>query len=266
MPPLVFIHIPKTAGTTLHKILSHQFKPSETAIHHDAGGIPSDELVARMSGSDPAVKLVMGHTSARFHDRVPDVRYITCLRDPVARLVSHYHHARLDPTHYLHEALVRGGWGPADYVASGLSGELSDGMTRMIAGMDDFHHGGVDEAVFQRAIRNLEERFEVVLLTETFDSGLLDAASRLGWKTPYYIPRKKGRYAGAPPLGEEERRTIEARNTHDRRLYEWVRANRTPATDGAAAARLEDFRKRNAVRGRAVFCWREVKRRMGMVP
>jgi hypothetical protein len=35
---LVFVHIPKTAGTTLHKVISHQYRRDRILIRHDADG------------------------------------------------------------------------------------------------------------------------------------------------------------------------------------------------------------------------------------
>ena len=262
MPPLVFIHIPKTAGTTFHKILSHQFKPSEVAIHHDAEGPPPDTLIEQMSGPRPKVRAVMGHTSARFHERLPEVRYLTCLRDPVARLISHYHHVRLDPTHYLHEPLTRNCWGLADYVCCGLSGELTDGMTRMIAGIDDFHHGMVDEAVFERALKLLQERFVAIITSTYFDKGILATAASLGWSTPYYIRRKKGHYDKAADLTHEDIERIEALNTFDRRLYDWALANPIPSAAGDLSSAVTSFQKANARWGALAYAWREGRARI----
>ena len=265
MPPLVFIHIPKTAGTTLHKILSHQFKPSETAIHHDADGPPPEALIKRMSGPDPAIRLVMGHTSARFHMKLPEVRYLTCLRDPVARLMSHYHHARLDPDHYLHKHLVRCRWGPAEYVSSGLSGELSNGMTRMIAGMENFHGDVPGPEHLERARQLLVTHFEGVILTERFDEGLVMLGDSLGWRSPYYLRRKVGGYSSDSALPDPEtRRVIEEHNLLDLELYQWARDyfERRVSVVPDLSSRVRRFRFRNRYMGKAVFLVREVFNRL----
>lgn len=167
---LVFVHIPKTAGTTLHKVISHQYPAREILIRHDADG-PLAEAIPPGRGELPAV--VMGHLSVGLHRYQAGVRYITCLREPVARLVSHYHHGLNDPSHYLHEAIRRDSLDLAGYVASGLSGELSNGMTRMLAGLEDFHGAVVNRAVLELAKRNIEDHFDAVLLSERFDEGLL---------------------------------------------------------------------------------------------
>lgn len=257
---LAFVHIPKTAGTTLHKVISHQYPRERIFIHHDTEGPPSAELAARIESQGTSV--VMGHFSVGLHRFLPSLRYITCLRDPVPRLVSHYRHALHDPTHYLHpEAKSRT---LAEYVSSGLSGELSDGMTRMLAGIEDFHQGEVTAKTLAHALSNLETLFAAIIPSERFDEGLLLLARDLGWKTPFYLRRKVGRHpATATPLDTETIRTIEQHNRHDRQLYDLCAARFAQRADSDTdlPRQLANFCKINAALGKAVFLAREFKSR-----
>jgi hypothetical protein len=258
---LVFVHIPKTAGTTLHKVISHQYPRREILIRHDADG-PVSEAIRAGQGKLPAV--VMGHLSVGLHRYQPGVRYITCLREPVARLVSHYHHGLNDSSHYLHEAIRRDGLDLAAYVASGLSGELSNGMTRMLAGVEDFHGAVVDRTVFEIAKRNIEEHFDAVLLSERFDEGLLLLARQMGWKTPWYLRRKVGKYSAAAAMPDAEtRRRVEERNAFDIELHAWARDrfDRKVKQFPELGAEVQRFRTRNAGIGKIAFLARELRRR-----
>jgi hypothetical protein len=257
---LAFVHIPKTAGTTLHKIISHQYHAGRIAIHHDTEGPPSAELAERIQSQGASV--IMGHFSVGLHRFIPSLRYVTCLRDPVPRLISHYRHALHDPTHYLHreaKSLTL-----AEYISSGLSGELSDGMTRMLAGIHDFHHGVMNEAILATAISNLETFFDAIIPSERFDEGVLLLASDLAWQTPYYLRRKVGRYAGrTSSLDHETIRAIEDHNRHDRQLYDLCTARFAQRADSDTdlPRQLAAFRKTNAALGKAVFLAREFKSR-----
>lgn len=256
---LAFVHIPKTAGTTLHKVISHQYPREKIFIHHDSNGSPSPELASRITEARPEV--IMGHFSVGFHNFIPNLRYITCLRDPVPRIISHYRHALNDPAHYLHREA--NSLTLAQYVSSGLSGELSDGMTRMLAGMEDFHHGEVNGDTLALALANLETRFAAVIPSERFDEGILLLARDLGWKTPYYLRRKVGRYPGATKPDAKTIAAIEKHNTHDRRLYGLLSTSFAERADREAdlPRRLEAFRRANATTGKAVFLAREFKTR-----
>lgn len=264
MSPLVFIHVPKTGGTTLHKILTHQYHPRRVAILHDSNGPPSASFVERLGAEGGGgIDLVLGHVSARFHPLRPDIGYLTCLRDPVSRIRSHYEHARADANHYLHEEASS--MPLADYARSGLSGELSNGMVRMLAGLGDFHRDPVHEGTVENAWETLKARMPAYLLTERFDESLLLMAETLGWKTPWYLPRKVGRYPRTT-LTESDRDAIESVNHLDRELY--ARAgellDRRLATSSAdISQRVEWFARRQAGWGRLCFAGRELARRCG---
>lgn len=257
---LAFVHIPKTAGTTLHKVISHQYAKSQIFIHHDAEGPPSAELAARIEAQGSEV--IIGHFSVGLHKFIPSLRYISCMRDPVARLISHYHHALHDPSHYLHsDAKSRTLLG---YVSSGLSGELTNGMTRLLAGLSDFHGKQVDESVFALAASNLETLFDTIIPCNRFDEGLLLLSRDLNWKKPFYLRRKVGRYAyDANPPDESTLRAIEEQNHYDRRLYDLciARFDQRASSDLNLANQLAVFRKTNATYGKATFLAREFKSR-----
>jgi hypothetical protein len=218
--------------------------------------------MAPCQGKPPAV--VMGHLSVGLHRYHPGVRYITCLREPVARLVSHYHHGLNDPSHYLHEAIRRDGLDLAAYAASGLSGELSNGMTRMLAGVEDFHGAVVDRTVLELAKRNIDDHFDAVLLSERFDEGLLLLARQMGWKTPWYLRRKVGKYSAAAAMPDAEtRRRVEEVNAFDIELHAWVRDrfDRKVKQFPELGAEVQRFRTRNAGIGKIAFLARELRRR-----
>lgn len=256
---LAFVHIPKTAGTTLHKILTHQYQ--RVFIHHDTMGPASDELASRVRLANPQV--FMGHFSVGLHRFIPEIRYITCLREPVARIVSHYHHALNEPAHYLHQQVHEHKLSITDYVSSGISGELSNGMTRMLAGVEDFHHATVDEQTLARAKTNLETLFAGVVLSESFDAGVLMLADSLGWNTPYYIRRKVGRYRGSTGRPDESaRKLIMDNNRFDCELHAWASERFVIQTESTPDlyTRVRRFQQANRRYGKAIFCLRELKR------
>lgn len=257
---LAFVHIPKTAGTTLHKILSHNFPRKSIHIHHDSDGPASEELAESLLKK--GIRLVMGHQSVGLHRFIPEVRYVTCLRDPVARLRSHYHHAKSDPAHYLHNAIVTQELDFERYVTSGLSGELSNGMTRMLAGMESFHDTSLPPDFLQTAKRNLSELFLPIVFTESFDSCLLDLASSQGWSTPYYIRRKVGKseHLHLPQAAPE---SVILANQLDLELYGWAK-NLSAVANPQNPASLANFGRKNRNFGWFVYLLRELRSRLAL--
>ncbi len=106
--PLVFLHIPKSAGTSLTHALLEVLQPRNPAVSlfdevlfgsfSDFSGFSSAER-ARIylpNRSLPAdADLIAGHVSFRRLARsYPQGQYITVLREPIARLISHWRYWR----------------------------------------------------------------------------------------------------------------------------------------------------------------------------
>lgn len=262
--PLVFVHIPKTAGTTLHKILSQQHRPGRTLVSHDSR---PDELNKLAALTKCPYDLIMGHLGLGIHELFPKTRYIAFLREPIARLVSHYHYARQTPNHYLYETIRDRNLDLAGYVSSGLSGELSNGMTRTFADVPDFDHSEVDETVLAQAKHNIDNLFLFVGTSEYFDEGLMVLKNLLGWKQPYYVRRKVGSYKkAATQIDDRTRHVLEEYNRHDLELHRHVvelmklRLSEVPELVEQTA----QFREANTKRGKPVFLLRDAFRKLGM--
>ncbi|WFU12344.1 sulfotransferase family 2 domain-containing protein (plasmid) [Rhizobium sp. CB3090] len=85
LPRLCFVHVPKTAGSSLNKLFSELYGdlklPALTTL--DYGLYSQDKL--------KAYRFYSGHCYWRDYSRLPsDARIFTVLRDPVARVVSLY--------------------------------------------------------------------------------------------------------------------------------------------------------------------------------
>ncbi len=104
-PLWVFVHVPKTAGSSLHTEIGAILQPSANIdIDHTDTARPYkerfDEAVQRFVSRHLAspVRFVTGHINAGQVDviraQVPDLRCFTMLRHPVARIVSDYRFQR----------------------------------------------------------------------------------------------------------------------------------------------------------------------------
>ena len=111
MKPIFFMHIPKTGGTSLHHALSKIYGPSvfypplatEYQKMRFGGNFEAfNQLLAGLSEPDKSKLLrelneqmfIGGHTHAGLLNVAASRRFsITCLRDPIDRLVSYYFHA-----------------------------------------------------------------------------------------------------------------------------------------------------------------------------
>ena len=96
--PIYFLHIPKTGGTTLHHFIASNFQENSICPAH-----LWHQLIALDPQRVSQYAFIWGHFYGYLHRFVPEpIRYITLLRNPVDRALSHYAHVMRDAGHYLH--------------------------------------------------------------------------------------------------------------------------------------------------------------------
>jgi hypothetical protein len=255
-PTLIFLHIGKTAGTSLRKILHRQFKASEILRVETPWRHPErlrreetlDYFATLPEARRASARLIEGHLIFGIHEHVPrPSTYITLLRNPVALVISQYNFVLRRPRHWLHERVVRDGMSFGDYVRSGIALETDNSQVRALSGDRTTPFGGCTREMLEQAKRNLEARFSVVGLTERFDESLIFLKRAFGWSNVHYVranvsPRKD-------PVPPETIRAIEEQNALDLELYRWAteRFDAAIASDPSFAEEFARFRRSNSL-------------------
>lgn len=101
--PIIFMHIPKTAGTSFRtaardfykrrNILRDYGEDSELTSQEIMQFIYNNKDVAKLREASLSYKLITGHfPAAKYKNIFTDAPIVTFVRDPVERVVSHYHH------------------------------------------------------------------------------------------------------------------------------------------------------------------------------
>jgi hypothetical protein len=229
--PLVFVHLPKTAGLSVRKTLLREVgdRPRFRIIN------PVEDLtaLARMPAEERArLTLVEGHLYYGVHEVIGrPCRYFTMLRGPVERVLSWYSFVREYTPHHLHERVMRGGEGGggmslAQCLREAISVELDNHMVRTLAGQRHVHlpFGGVTREMLEEAKRNLGT-FEAVGISERFEESLALFARVFGWK-PSQAERVNVTRARvkAEELDEEALALVRGQNALDAEFYEYARA------------------------------------------
>lgn len=227
---LIFQHIPKTAGSTLHSVLNQRFRTAQT-YNIFASNYHDPEARALISLSDERkrrIRLLKGHMPFGLHQFLPQhCVYFTVLREPVERVISQYFYIRKNKQNPLHEKVVGGDLGLAEFVSSGISVGMHNGHVRWLAG--ELHAHGFDancEQLLATAKRNIDAHFAVVGLTDRFDETLLLLGRKLGWKRrPYYTRENVAPKRRSPgDFDAAELDVVREYNRYDIELYEWARA------------------------------------------
>lgn len=219
--PIIFIHVPKTAGRSFIKIIKRQYKNKNTfQINPTAVSQSTKHFQTLSQKKRYKYKCLLGHMQYGLHQYMtPETKYISFIRNPVDRIISHYYYVIRTPEHYLYSYIQKNIVSLKDYISLNSYSELTNGQVRDISGLSSN-----DDHALNVALKNINSNFQFVGLTEYFDESLIIFQKQLNWKNIIYI---KQNVSTNKPLKEnipeEILETIRQNNQLDLILYESVK-------------------------------------------
>jgi hypothetical protein len=226
--PLLFCHIPKTAGSSL-KTLVGQASRSVAWVYKGelALGNPNLEF-ARSFRAAPRPDMVMGHFSFGGHRLLGIApRYATILRHPIDRVVSLYRHqtaltASGGPVSPEIADAIRNGLTLRGFITSQVTEMTNNHMCRMIAGIPPEAGMKLTESwLLDLALHNLRRHFLVAGTVAAIDDAVAAVGKLLGWRDPRLGVENTSEGA-APELGADTLATLSEFNALDLQLYREV--------------------------------------------
>ena len=216
---VIFIHIPKTAGTTLNRIIEWQYNPLAIFTVDPYRIRATLERFKTFSEQRRRrYRVVRGHLRYGIHEFLPQgATYITLLREPVARLLSSYYFIFRRPLHPLHRKFKRERLGVEDLIQ--LTPHRQNLQCRYIAGIGD--EGICDEGALDVAKENLTRSFQVVGLCERFHESLFLMMKSFGWQVAFYENWKVGK--NRPAIEPSVVDMIREHNRFDLELYDFAK-------------------------------------------
>lgn len=232
----IFIHIPKTGGTSLREILRHVYPPERRVFiySHDPDhldGLRKNVFLA---------EAINGHVSFGIHEFYGvEARYVTILRHPLDRVVSLYLHQARYPDNEVHH-LIAEGMTLKDLLRSDEFPEYNNHMVRVIAGLP-YSDPVYDPRFVERAEVNLDAHFDFVGTTERFDESVALLSETFGWG-PQPVPRLNvNADRRAFTIDEETRAEILRCNALDVVLYDRVVLEPHPYATPSLAPTQDSF-------------------------
>lgn len=216
---LIFLHIPKTGGSTLTPVLDWNYKQQthKISLHRNIQtfiDLPDEEK--------RQYQALIGQVFYGIHRHIPEnCEYISILRHPIKRLVSQYH--------YLNVRKQKLGEPLTDMsIEEFLESEPFQAYSQLnlIAGGDSIEEAlkrPLPPDAMERAKANIEAHFPVLGLVEQYDESLLLMKRHFGWTRAFYarINVNQGRRT-FDDFPAETRRTIERACEPELELFEYA--------------------------------------------
>lgn len=199
----IFLHIPKTAGTSFRRILERLYLPEERL--NFPGQIPGMERLNALSDEERAdIRLVTGHFRFGLHQHLTGhSEYITFLREPAERLISYYYYVKQNPKHRIYDLVAN--LSLYEFVTTIHRTDVRNAHICMISGIK-----GEQKVMLENAIAHVEQYFSFVGIVEYFQESLLlfQNEKQLPTSTLYY--HVSNRTKNRPKVQELDSKTLTA--------------------------------------------------------
>lgn len=257
-PTDIFLHIPKTAGSSVFSVLRLNYSRATTFLTQpEQSNFGLEQLYNLSEDKRERLRLVTGHMPFGIHESFRHrVRYFTFLRDPVERSISDYYFVKNQPSsHYLyHQANTLS---LPEYLEYRASIARDNVQARLLSGLwDSVPFSDGNEFLLKRAKQNLKNYFVMVGLAERFDESLLLLKRALNLRIIYYTSHNVT--ASRPKVRSIPKTTIDVvryYNQLDIELYNLGRQlfeEQIAAYGNALYHDLEAFGRRNRLIGGAL--------------
>jgi hypothetical protein len=248
----IYIHIPKTGGSTLQGIINRQYKNKE--IFNVRNDRETKNYIELNEEQKKQIKILKGHMAFGHHKSFPnpnDVSYFTLLRDPVKRVISNYYFILERPSHRLHNEIAQNNYSLKDYVTSGIALNTENAQIRLLSNNIYTPHNECTKQMLKNVKANVEKHFSVVGINEMYDETIVMLQKYYNWKIPYYT--RKNITKSKPKITEIDDSTLKVIadfNELDNKLYIWAKNRlKTQILEMGEEfdADLKKFKARNAL-------------------
>ena len=171
---IIFLHLPKTGGSTLVNILHQYYGLEQSAL------IAGDDKVAVADAVQAGIPFVHGHFSARLLAGAPGYLKATMLREASDRVISRYVHL----AHSKEERLQKEFASYSSFEDFLQSTYADNWQVRMLSGQ--WHEGRVNEETYVKAVDQLYA-MDWVATADQMATAALDLSLKLGFES-YYHP------------------------------------------------------------------------------
>ncbi len=213
---LVFVHLTKTAGGTLKEAIANEPSFSPVFLYNEKDWSKYDRSFHNVIYGHPN-KWMFGKIGKDLDSSGDRFAYITFLRHPVTRTISHYYHLRNVDQGEVGDR-IRSYSSIDDFFANDFHWEFSDFFCKMFSNSEHIRANVDMERRFEEAKNTIENCFSFVGFQESFDLSVLVLNVLLGRNLRIQQNINVGGYSSFG-IKKETLRKIVLMNEYDLRLY-----------------------------------------------
>ncbi len=215
---VIFLHLPKTAGTTVNRLIEWEYPLKEM---YSVDPVLFEWSSAHLRKLPPErlrkIRMFKGHMTFGLHKVLPQpATYITVLRDPVDRVISAFYFMRTYKLHPLYWKMRRENWSLEDFVRNSKRDNV---QSKIIAGAE--YKEPCTREIVETAKENLRQHFSVVGLSARLEESLALMKLRFGWRLNTYssfnVTRSRPKKRDLPQASLD---LIHEKNAFDIELYD----------------------------------------------
>ena len=214
-----FLHIPRTAGTTMALILARHFRWNKKLSYYTPQGRRS--YAEHSAEYRNKFDLCFGHIPFNINGNIPrGIDYFTFLRIPREHLLSGYKHIKGGKNHGVQKLVNVADYTLKDFMKSGIVKNIDNVSVRFLSGNFEKPYLTINEEDLQLAIKNFDTYFSIFGITEYFDESLVLLSDYMHWPPLYYVRENKSSYKiDKKELDEETEQLIARCTKYDEVLY-----------------------------------------------
>ncbi len=223
--PILFLHIPKTAGTTMQYIIDGKYKWRSMKTLTNNRYKHSVDFEKLSLQEKKKIKVIKGHLkfSSYINDYPGEITCFTILRDPYKRSVSAFNFLRQHKNHPFNAQLVKENYSLKEILKGGYIKQLDNCHVRFLASAQELKFGLVNEETYKTALKNFDTYFQLFGISERFDESLIHFKRHLNWSFPFYIPTNiSNKKKSVLEFDEETNQLLAHYNQYDQMLYEYA--------------------------------------------
>ncbi len=217
---LIFIHLPKAGGNTLHKILEREYGNLGERVYTIHRTAQQDAFKTLSETQRSSINVLKGHMHYGMHAYLKgECTYMTMLREPVDRFVSQFYYSKATGNEAVSRQIREETISLEQYITERLAPWAFNAQTRHLSGVQEYEKP-CTEAMFQKALQHLNAEKMLVGLLEEFDKSLILFKDQLGWQyLPTYTKKNVNKQKKTTPLAPSTQALIAEANHFDMQLY-----------------------------------------------